>query len=271
MINMELGISTASFFPRLFTEQAVEQIAVQGGKICEVFFASFCEYNRDFAAEVKRRADKGGVKIHSVHALTNQFEPELFSKGQRAYSDALKIFTSVCDAGKEMGAGYYTYHGATRLKPAVKYKFDYDHISSRVNTLCDIAAERGITLTYENVHWTYFSVPEYFTALKPLCPGLGATLDIKQAMQSHTDYNLFLDVMGDRLRTVHLCNYDENGRLTMPHDKNGVFDYRTLFMRLKDEGYEGPCLIEVYDSCYDDFSRIGESLDYLGDIADSIR
>ncbi|MDE6550004.1 MAG: sugar phosphate isomerase/epimerase, partial [Clostridia bacterium] len=242
-----------------------------GAKVCEVFFASFCEYNSDFARQLKGIADSAGVRVHSVHALTNQFEPELFSKGVRARSDAFKIFDSVCAAGEAMGAGYYTFHGATRLKPAVKYTFDYPFLAERVNMLIDAAEAHGITFTYENVHWTYFSTPDYFAPLKALCPRLCTTLDIKQAMQSKVDYKDYLAVMGDSLRTVHLCNYDEGGKLLMPHDKSGAVDFKDLFKRLKGQGYDGPCFIEVYDKCYDDFKEIGYSLDYLGDMLTAIQ
>ncbi|HIY98644.1 MAG TPA: sugar phosphate isomerase/epimerase [Firmicutes bacterium] len=267
---MEIGISTASYFPRLLTEDAMDEVARAGAKVGEVFFATHSEYTRDFAAVVKERADRGGVRINSVHALTNQFEPELFGKGLRAHADAITTFTRVCEAGETLGAKYYVFHGATRLKPAVKYVFDYGFLAERVNGLCDIAGSHGITLTYENVHWAYFSVPEYFEKLSPLCPRLGATLDIKQAMQSRLDYADFMKVMGGRLKTVHLCNYTESGRLVMPHSKEGVFDFRLLFKRLKDAGFDGACLIEVYSSCYSGFGEIKESLDYLNDIKESL-
>ena len=267
---MEIGISTASYFPRLFTEDAMDEVARAGAKVSEVFFATHSEYTPEFAAVVKQRADRGGVRINSVHALTNQFEPELFGKGVRAHTDAITTFTRVCEAGETLGAKYYVLHGATRLKPAVKYVFDYEFLASRVNKLCDISESRGITLTYENVHWAYFSVPEYFEKLSPLCPRLGATLDIKQAMQSRLDYFDFLKVMGSRLKTVHLCNYTESGKLVMPHSKEGVFDFKLLFRRLKDAGFDGACLIEVYSSCYENFDEIAQSLNYLNDIKEGL-
>ena len=40
--------------------------------------------------------------------------------------------------------------------------------------------------------------------------------------------------------------------------------------RLKDAGFDGACLIEVYSSCYSGFGEIKESLDYLNDIKESL-
>ena len=39
---MKIGISTASYFPKLYTEQTIEHIAALGADVCEVFFASRC-------------------------------------------------------------------------------------------------------------------------------------------------------------------------------------------------------------------------------------
>ena len=59
---MEIGISTASYFPRLLTEDAMDEVARAGAKVSEVFFATHSEYTPEFAAVVKQRADRGGVR-----------------------------------------------------------------------------------------------------------------------------------------------------------------------------------------------------------------
>ena len=264
---MELGISTASYFTRKYTEQTLVPIAKLGAKTCEVFLATHSEYTDSFADilldELKKSSNYSPLRIHSVHALTNQFEPELFSLNDRAYSDALKVFENVLRVAQKIGATHYTFHGATILKRAVKYNFDFDHISKRVNHLVEKAAEYGVRFCYENVHWTYFSRPDYFDTLKKLCPQLGCTLDIKQARQSGIDYKEYLKVMQGRLRTVHLCDYDENGKTEIPG--RGKFDFITFFKQLRNMGYEGPCLMEVYAKDYKNEEQLKESYEFLED------
>lgn len=265
MYNMKIGISTASFFPNLYTEEAVSEIAKLGGDVCEVFFASRCEYTADFAdvilQNIKKASDFANLQVHSVHALTNQFEPEIFSLNSRAFEDAVATFESVCNVAQIIGAKNYTFHGATMLKKAVKYSFNFEHIAKRVNYICDIAKKYGITLCYENVHWAYFCTPEYFTTLKPMCPTLGATLDIKQAMQSDIDWRLYLDAVKDRLKTVHLCDFDDNGNLAIPGQ--GSFDFVTFFKALKDCGFNGPCLMEVYTKSYQNKDQLKHAFEFL--------
>ena len=265
MADMEIGISTASYFPRLVTEDAMDALAMAGAKVCEVFFASHCEYDTRFAALVKERADRGGVRVNSVHALTNQFEPELFGRGLRSHADAVETFKKVCDAGKVLGAKYYVFHGATRLKPAVKYVFDFDFLAERVRGLCEIAEERGIELTYENVHWCWFSEPEYFTEIGKRCPDVCATLDVKQAIQSGGDVYSFLAAMRSRLATVHLC--DCVGVETALPGRGG-FDFAGFIGALKREGVDAPLILEAYSKDYADVKELITAYEYIKGLAE---
>lgn len=262
---MEIGISTASYFTKCMTEEALIPIAKIGANVCEVFFASHCEYTKEFSevilGELHKAKEFGSLRVDSVHALSNQFEPELFSVNCRAFDDSLKTFRNVLSTAQQIGAKYYTFHGATVLKKAVQYSFNFAHISNRVNLLCSIAKEYDVTLCYENVHWTYFCYPEYFENVKKLCPQVGAVLDIKQARQSGIDYNDYLKAMGDRLRNVHLCDYDIDGNVTIPG--KGVFDFVKLFKTLLDNGYKGNCLMEVYAKSYSNEEELKESYNYL--------
>ncbi len=260
MGGMEIGVSTASYFPRLYTEQSISHIAALGAKICEVFFASRCEYTREFGATVRAELDKYGVKAHSVHALTTQFEPEFFSRNGRAYGDAIETGDRLLETAEVIGAHHYTFHGAMCLK-RTKYTVDYDFFAERINALCEQAASYGVELCYETVHWAFFNTPSYFAKLKTMCPRLKAVLDIKQTMQTGLGYEPFLEAIGDRLATVHLCDFDADGKLYLPGQ--GTFDFVTLFKRLKDMGYGGPALMEVYTSGYKDESALQKAFDFL--------
>ena len=262
IINMETGISTASFFPRLYTEDALTEIASLGVNVSEVFFASRCEYTDEFGdVLLDRLARAENMRVHSVHALTNQFEPELYSLNDRAYGDAIATFESVCKVAQKIGAKNYIFHGATMLKKAVRYSFNYDLITQRVNILCDLAEKYGVTLCYENVHWAYFCTPAFYAEIKDRCPKLGATLDIKQAMQSGISWRDYLDVMKGRLKTVHLCDYDDSGNLCLPG--KGTFDFVALYRALAEAGFDGPCLMEVYTKSYKEENELKAAFEFL--------
>lgn len=255
---MEIGISSASFFGKKYTENTIELMEEMGVGVAEIFLTTFMEYEEDFVRELARR--KNTLKIHSVHSLTNQFEPQLFNMAERTKQDSLRFYEKICKAAQILGAGYYTFHGPGIVKKT-PYKVNYESMATRLNELIDVASGYDTQLSFENVHWTFFSSPEFFRKMRPLTPKLRCTLDIKQAMQSKIDYKEFLTVMGGSLSTVHVCDYLADGSLKVPGE--GIFDFKELFQRLADMGYENPVIMELYANDYSDFDQVKRGFEYL--------
>lgn len=259
---MEIGISTASFFSKERTEEAVSQIRKLNIPICEVFLSSFSEYTEEFISELLDR--KGDLRVLSIHTLNQQFEPELFNPMYRTRKDSEDIFIKVVKGASRLGAKYYTFHGPAKFK-RVKYNLDYEKIGKRIEELCDIVENKsgGITsLTYENVHWTYYNEPDYITNISKYTR-VGTCLDIKQAKQSQIDVYDYLHKMGDRLANVHLCDYNDEGKLSLPG--KGTFDFTKLFYTLIKMGYKGDAMIEVYPENYKTYDELNSCYDYLNE------
>ena len=262
---MEIGLSTASFFGKALTEDCFELIKRAGVNVCEVFLTTFSEYEPQFGDLLKERV--GDLRVHSVHTLTNQFEPQLSNRAERTRNDAFKLLNQVCSTMQKLGAKYYTYHGASIIKKA-QLNVNYDYEGMRVRDICNVVKSFGGELTYENVHWAMYRNPQFIRELRKVVPELKTCLDIKQAMQSGIDYKEFLSADGDSLRTVHVCDYV--GDKLCPPGK-GSFDFREFFERLNDTGYDGPIMVELYSRDYDTFEDVNESVYYLKNILEKIR
>ena len=260
---MELGISTATFFGKYLTEESFEQILKLDAHVTEVFLTTFSEYTKKFADTLKALLIDKPLKIHSIHSLNNQYEPELFNRMPRTRADAEKIFKDVLNVGQEIGAKCYTFHGPAKLK-RIEYVFDYEYLGNRAEVLCKIAKEYNIEICYENVHWTFYSDNGYFENLKKYSPSLRACLDIKQAMQSKIDYKLFIEEMGENLKTVHVCDYDKSGSLCAPGF--GIFEFKELIKILKHNGFSGPLILELYCEDYKNFEELKKGYNYLRDL-----
>ena len=50
----------------------------------------------------------------------------------------------------------------------------------------------------------------------------------------------------------------------------GVFPFDALIKRLKEDGYQGPIIIEQYAKDYADYNEVGESVKYLNNIIGGI-
>lgn len=260
---MQIGISTGTFYPREYTENLFPIIEGLGIETCEIFLATFTEYMPDFIKLLKERIAETHVQVYSLHTLTMQYEPELFSIGERTRKDAEYWFRLVGKAAKELNAQYYIMHGPARLK-RLPYVMNYPYLASRLSELDAMLAEEsgnGCRVAYENVHWAFFNSPEFFSELKKLS-GVYACLDIKQAMQSKISVYDYIDAIGGaRLKNVHLCDYDQNGNLTLPG--KGIFDFTALFRCLKEIGYAGPLMMELYQKNYDTYDDLKRGYEYL--------
>ena len=256
---MRAGLSTATFFGKSLTENSLTLIQDMGVGDVEVFLTTFSEYTRSFAELLN--SVKGNLNIHSVHTLTNQFEPQLSNRAERTRTDALNVFRGIADTMKLLGAKNYTFHGTSVIKR--NQRVDYPWHGKCVSALCDILGEFGAVLAYENVHWAYYKSPGFLTKLSEFAPKIGATLDIKQAMQADEDYRDFLPEMCGRLRTVHICDYTPD-RLCPPG--KGNFDFGEMVERLADIGYDGPLMIELYANDYGDFEEVKQSVEYIDEI-----
>lgn len=257
---MKVGISTATFFNKLLTEDTFSVIQLCGGECAEVFLSTYSEYEPAFGELLVKRLE--GLEVYSVHSLNTQFEPQLFNNAPRTRSDAEAMFRKVLAVGKQLGAKCYTFHGQARLKKTAC--LDPVRIGKRMYELGNIALEYGITLCFENVHWAAFSYPDFFKTVKEYAPNIGATLDVKQAWQSGYDWREYIDVMGDRLMNIHVCDHaddDPAGKTCMVG--KGKFPFEELCRTLIERDYSGPMLIEQYECNYNAFSEVAESVQYL--------
>ena len=262
---MQVGISTASLFNRKPTEDALKFLAQNKVPCVEVFLESYCEYTVEFG---KILADvKGDIDVHSVHVLTTQFEPQLYSINQRAQNDSFKLLDMAMSSAEQFGAKHYTFHGGARFKKT-PFTINYDRVGEITQRVIDCAQKYGITLAYENVHWGYYNYIGFFKEIKKRTKGLKATLDIKQARQSGISYAEFIDEMKEDIVTVHLSDIDQNGKMCLPG--KGTTDFKDLFLRLNDVGFNGAMIIEAYASDYDKLEQLLECRDCLENQASKI-
>lgn len=261
---MQTGVSTASLFLRKNNEEALPLLNALGVKTAEVFLTTYSEYGEAFARELK--AVRGNISVNSVHILNTQFEPQLFNAHPRARADAFAWLDKVMDSANILGAPYYTFHGTARMKRAARSgkNDDFSRMIDGFWEICKACEKRGVTLALENVEWSTYNRPGVFARLASEVLPLKGVLDIKQARISEYPYQVYLEEMGERLAYVHVSDVDERGRIRLPG--KGVFDFDTLIKRLKDAGFDGALLIEVYTNDYGEERELKTACEYLDEL-----
>ncbi|MHC1720587.1 MAG: sugar phosphate isomerase/epimerase family protein [Clostridiaceae bacterium] len=256
---MNIGLSSACFYPEILTENCIKLIKDIGFSSGEVFLNSISEYEEDFIYGLNQERLKHNFNINSVHSFSSAFEPFLFELYSRRRQDMFKSFKKVCSAAKLLGARYYTFHGMR--------KTDFDSMDKKriVNVYDELiynALEEGVVLAQENVSWCMSSDIRFLELLKEKCKyPIKFTLDIKQSFRAGQDIRKYIDIMGRDMVNLHINDKDEKNLCLLPG--RGAVNYEELFSSLKEIGYGGDMVIEVYRDNFNNYSELSEARDFL--------
>ena len=260
---MVVGMSTACFFPNLYTEQAVDEIGKMHIKNIEVFFSCMSEYKMPFAKDVKKRAIDQNIDIYSIHALSLQFEPQLFTSHERSRNDSYDVYKQVLEAGAELGAKVYVFHGPSHVKRARKMHLNYEYIGEYLNPIAELAKQYDIKLSWENVHWAWYRHPDFPKRIAPYInsDNVYFTLDVKQAAQAGYNPVDYLQDTQGRLVNVHLCDYEYTDLKGMSPKLpfEGEMDMAAFRLALDSTGYNQAVIMEVYSSNYDGYESLHDN------------
>lgn len=258
---MKLGLSTAAYYGRYETEDAAAHIRGRFALDCvEVFLETRSEYSAAFGALVRERLD--GLPATSVHPLGTAYENSVFGRSPRQREDAMELVCGVLDAAQALGAGTYVYHGNHSAK-GTPIAPNFERYREGLSRMCAEAARRGVRICWENVWWCVMSNSERVRQVRALYPEIGFVLDVKQAMQGGHDAKEFVPVMGDRLTNVHVVDYDGAGNLCLPGQ--GTYDFRGFFAALRENGYDGPVILEPYATMFSRDEELEAAIAYLRD------
>ena len=258
---MRFGLSTAAFFGRYEVEEAAQYISGLPVDCAEVFLHTFSEYNGSFAKTVKRNLD--GIPCTSIHPLGTCFENQMFSSSRRQRNDAIGIFRSVLEAGQQLGASVYVYHGR-HLPQIVTLPWNLQRNVDVIGMISEEAKQYNMVIGWENVYWCQLTEPSRVLEAKKALPQVRFTLDIKQAMRAGCNPIDFVYAMGDQLCNVHVCDWKEDGSLCLPGE--GSFNFGALIAALREIGYDGPVVMEPYLALIQSEEALLRSIAYMRNI-----
>ena len=261
---MRIGLSSAAFYGRGETEEQAAMLRDYPAQSCEIFMQTPSEYSTDFGALVREKL--GDLPCRSVHPKGTQFEQDLFGRSARQVEDAMRLFIGVCDAGQALGARYYVFHGPFGVHaPLIPERIH--NLQPTMARMQAIAAERGIEVLWENVHWCAVKNPRDVRAVREMLPEMGFVLDVKQAWHGGVDPFDMLEAMGDKLRHVHALDWTAEGLLCLPGQ--GCMDWKKLIRKLSEIGFDGDVMLEPYERHTRDAEAVRRSMEMLREIRNS--
>lgn len=262
---MNIGASSACFYP-LETEKAFQKICEMGFDYSEIFFNSYSELNAEFIKEIRSIKDYYGVTVTSLHPYRSFSEGyDFFSKYKRRFYDAAEDYKRFFEASAELGAKYIIMHGAKH-----KSEIPLTEYAERFGELNGIARTFGCTVAHENVVDFASASPDFMRFMKEkLGKDFKAVLDVKQARRAGYEPVEFIDILGENIVHVHLSDFDGVRDCIAPCEK-GLFDFVSFFTALKEKGYRGDGVVELYSDSYENKDEILSAAEYLRKIADNV-
>lgn len=263
---MDIGLSSACFYPNLHTENSIGKMKELGFEHGEIFLNTFSEYTEEFISVLLEKKEQSNFNVNSVHAFSSSFEPFLFDKYDRRRGDMFKHFKSVCKAAKVLGASCYTFHG---MRYTDFKELDKKFIVDIYNELAYIALELDVKLAQENVSWCMSSDIKFLNLLSEKCKyPIFYTLDLKQAYKTNVPLEEYIKVMGKNIVNLHINDRDENSPCLLPG--KGTLDYKDISSKLKNVGYSGKGIIEVYSDNYTSYEQLIIAKDFVSEIFNDI-
>lgn len=242
----------------MHTEKSLELLLGEGFRRFEIFFNTFSELEPDYIDRLCSMLNDRGAVVSSVHPFLSPFDSFLlFSAYERRFRDGLNIYERLFSAAAKLGSDKLVLHGM---------RSDFSNIGTgeymrRFGIMSDLAARYGVLLLQENVRG-FASCDHSFLSCMADHFGKDAAfvLDVKQSVMSGNDPSETAAVMGSGLRHVHISDMYGN-KCVLPG--RGELDLGRLSRTLRETGYDGDIILEVYRNSFGDIPELIEAYKFL--------
>lgn len=251
---MLAGVSSASLYP-LETERAVKRLGELGVKNIEIFMNDFSEISGGIFEEILRTVREYDMNVVSLHPFTSPMESGfLFSNYPRRQQALLDMYRDFFECMNKLGARIFVLHGAILSSNCPDGRY-----FEQFSRLLDAADEFGVTIGQENISYCKSGSLDFLKRLREECGARTKyVLDLKQARRSGISALEILDELGKDVVHVHIS--DADGKRDCLPIGAGTENFALITNRLKELGYDGALLIELYRSNYSEYEELAEGV-----------
>src|SRR5699024_5689811 len=188
-----------------------------------------------------------------IHPFTSNSESlYFFTSYPGRLQDGLMIYRPFLRAAQKLGARVLVFHGAT-----LQNRMDILQSAVNLRVLDRVALEEeGVTVAEGNVGRGRGEDPDYVVQLREYYPELRFVLDVKQALRSGHHPLEYVEKLGDSIIHVHIS--DSSPQQDCLPVGQGEMDTLAFLQHLKQEGFSGAVLQELYRESYRQQSEVLE-------------
>ncbi len=241
---MKIGISSSCLYP-MYTEESFKLIASRGVELTEIFFNANCELQPPFVKQLAEIKNQYGITLSSIHPTMSLAESfMLFSNYDRRFNEGIEMFKRYGEIAAELGAKYVIMHGGKPNGTMNNYGY-FD----RFARVAEAVRQNGATLLQENVvNFRAGSLEALGDMSNYLGDNVNFCLDVKQSLRGgYSPYDV-LQLLGNKIKHLHLSDSNEKCDCMLPLD--GKFDFKSFLDTAKSVGYTGDAVIEVYRAAF---------------------
>ena len=240
---MKTAISTACFYLKEETENALSIIKETGAEACSVELKTFYEYRPEFAK--KYFQNLGGVGVCSVETNAQNFEPQLFSPSRRVRGDGFYWLEQVMRSCQLFGAKRYVLKALPRGQNG-----NFEDGLQFLNGISEFCQSYGIILCIENSPLGLLDSPSEIKKIKEACPGICFSLNLKGASLPPNSLQAYLKETAGSLAQVAV---------------DRETDFSKLIKSLKKCAFDGEIIVKEQN-----FTQISELKDLIKQINPSV-
>ena len=254
---MKAGVSTACLYPAIL-EKAFLSLAENGVKTTEIFVNSHCELSDPYKGEMLAVQKEYGIDVVSVHPFTCGIEPMmLFTAYERRVADMLDYFKRFFAYMNDFGARYFVLHG-NKNQNVIEDEMYFE----RYIQVQEAADSFGICVVQENVSRCTGGSLDFLVKMKnALGDKASFVLDVKQAHRAGNDPTEMVRALGKNIRHIHFSDSGKAGDCLK--FGFGEYDNEAFFNALKEQGFDGNVVLELYRNGFGEVAELAENCTVL--------
>ena len=188
-----------------------------GAECTEIFINSPTELRKPFMDVLQNIRTQYSLRVKSLHTYASFTESYyFFSSYERRFYDSIEDFKRYFYGMGVLGAELLVMHGAK-----IPGSIPDEQVFERFDRLYCLGREAGITLCQENV------------------------------VHYRSDPYVFAERFADNIAHIHISDYTDERDCVVPLCTGAKFDFPKFFRFMRDKGYKGDYMIELYEKSYE--------------------
>jgi sugar phosphate isomerase/epimerase len=242
----------------MHTELALLEVARLGIQDVEIFLNSVGELSGKVFSAIRGTVREFGLNIMAVHPFSSPLETLfLFSSYDRRVDEIMELYKRYFEMMNRLGSRIFVVHGALASSSVSDERY-----VERFGGLAEAGRAAGITVALENVSYCRSGSLDFLELLSHrLGESAAFVLDVKQARRSGVEPGEIVTRLGAKIVHIHMSDAGIGGDC-LPVGA-GEYDFAGLFALLREVGYGGGAVVELYRENFGEIAELSDCVENL--------